>query len=556
MDETNLASRIINEIVEPLKRMNIEAKAPPVLHDDGSTTGESNIGSDDSTIASSNISLSSPESVGSVSSGSMSPDELESVASPEPVNGEGFLLSDRNLETIVDTLKGLLSVPVVEQPPPIIEQPVPIVEQPIPIVEQPPPIVEQPVPVVEQPVPVVEQPVPIVEPPVPIVEQPVPVVEPPVPILAPNTITGNGFVLSDENLRKIVDTLKLLITSSNDLTQDLVTTSTKVPSETQEDTTFLAESGPSPATSIESSPEPSIESSPATSLESSPAPELAKTGELGSFLTTAITDAILQKPSRFKPLIPPFKLGLHLPGSTSEGYELGMPGLGTSSPSVESDSGRSVGLGLPGFGSRESSDKSSGKATVGSDSGRGLGLPGFDESGKSSVASDSGKATVGSESSPESESGDSGKPSLKSSSKLKKVVGVLKRLGKKPEPGLKLKNLLRTLKKFLSTGAESDSESESEEEESEFGTEESEFDSEEEESEDGSSKRGPPAEASEENEDKYEAPDPFTNIGKISMPELNTPKVKYINIDKDKFAKPAGVDLKDLINISIQPEVK
>ena len=319
----------------------------------------------------------------------------------------------------------------------------------------------------------------------------------------------------------------------------------------------LEATGSSPALSMVS------ESSPESTTDS----ELAKTEELGSFLTTAITDAMLQKPSRFKPLIPPFKLGLHLPGSTSEGYELGMPGLGTSSPSVESDSGRSLGFGLPGlpgFGSHESSDKSSdkssGKATVGSDSGRGLGLPGFDESGKSSVASDSGKATVGSESSPESESGDSGKPSLKSSSKLKKVVGVLKRLGKKPEPGLKLKNLLRTLKKFLSTGAESDSESESDESESEFdsefGTEESEFDSEEEESEDGSSKRGPPAEASEENEDKYEAPDPFTNIGKISMPELNTPKVKYINIDKDKFAKPAGVDLKDLINISIQPEVK
>jgi hypothetical protein len=468
----------------------------------------------------------------------MSPDELESVASPEPINGQGFLLSDRNLVTIVDALKGLLSVPVVEEPVPIVEEPVPIVEEPVPIVEEPVPIVEEPVSIVEEPAPIIEEPPPIVE--------------QPIPIVAPNPITGNGFALSDENLRKIIDALKLLTTSSNDLTQDLVTTSTKVQSETQEDTTFLAESGPSPA--------PSIESILTPSLESRPAPELAKTGELGSFLTTAITDAILQKPSRFKPILPTFKLGLPELGrsasSVSKGSESGKS-------TVDSESGRWR------LGSNKSSVTSdSGKATVGSDSGRwGFGLPGFGESGKSSgkatVDSDSspksesekssGKATVDSDSSPKSESGDSGKTSLESGSKLKKVVGVLKRLGTKPEPGLKLKNLLRTLKKFLSTGAESEEDESGSEEPESY---ESEFDSEEEESEDGSSKRGPPAEASEENEDKYEAPDPFTNIGKISMPELNTPTVKYINVDKDKFAKPAGEELSDLINVSIQPEVK
>ena len=575
MDETNLASRIMNEIVEPLKRMNIEAKTQPVPHSDGSTTGESTIGSDDSTIASSNMSLSSPESVGSVSSGSMTPDELESVVLPEPVQeqetGQGFLLSDRNLVTIVDALKGLLSVPVVEAPVPIVEQPLPIVEQPVPIVEQP----------------------------VPIVEQPAPIVEEPAPIVAPNPITGNGFALTDENLRKIIDALKILTTSSNDLTQDLVTTLTKAPSETQEGammiieinygdgktgevvvhdgddprdlaTKFIKDNGLNIRTfpilvkhisdSIteflaESASSPPSDSSPASDIEP------IKSSELGSFLTTAITDAILQKSSRFKPLIPDFKLGLP--------FHLGQSdGIGDSIPSLDegSESGRSSGLTV--FGSDKSSVTSdSGKASVDSESGRwGFGLPGFG-SDKSSVTSDSGKATVGSVSSPESESGDSGETSLESVSskgkpklKLKKVVGLLKRLGKKPEPGLKLKNLLRTLKKFLSTGAESE-EDESESDESESGSEESEsyeseFGSEEEESEDGSSKRGPPAEASEENEDKYEAPDPFTNIGKISMPELNTSTVKYLNFDKDKFAKPAGVELKDLINISIQPEVK
>jgi hypothetical protein len=483
--------------------------------------------------------------------------------------------------------------------------------------------------------------------------------------VAPNPITGNGFALSDENLRKIIDALKILTTSSNNLTQDLVTTSTKAPSETQEGammiieinygdgktgevvvregddprdlatkfikdnglnirafpilvknisdsiTEFLAES----ASSSSSDSSPASDSSPTSDLEP------IKSSELGSFLTTAITDAILQKSSRFKPLIPHFKLGLpfHLGQSDGigdsipslgEGSEsgrssgltvfgsdkssvtsdsgkatldsesgrwgFGLPGFGSDKSSVTSDSGKATvesepgrwRFGLPGFGSDKSSVTSdSGKATVDSESGRwGFGLPGFG-SDKSSVTSDSGKATVDSGSSPESESGDSGETSLESDSskgkpklKLKKVVGLLKRLGKKPEPGLKLKNLLRTLKKFLSTGAESESD-ESESDESESGSEEpesyeSEFDSEEEESEDGSSKRGPPAEASEENEDKYEAPDPFTNIGKISMPELNTPTVKYINVDKDKFAKPAGEELSDLINVSIQPEVK